>query len=196
MMPSDLDSFESSGKWIAQRKFNGSRCVVYISSDRYVCIGNRHGEEFRNFNFTKSTIDELLSSLQLENSKDYWLDGELMNKDKNPSNQIIFYDVLQAGRYMFGNPNQLERIKILNHICNNPSEKTDIALKISDNFLMAETFQDNFKVRFNEALPNQQLEGLVLRRIDGALDAFGTKEYVTTNLIRCRKPNPKCGYEF
>ena len=199
MSPNDLGYYESSGNWLAQRKFNGSRCVLHISKDRYVTLGNRHGGEFARFFFTKSMVDELLSCLRLEDNKEYWLDGELMNKQENATNEIVFYDVLQAGRYLFGNPNQLNRLEMLNEICGNPTQRCDsgIALKISKSFWMAETFFSDFQHRFMESLPLKQIEGLVLRKKIGGLDNFGFKEYETANLIRCRKPFSKeKGYEF
>ena len=199
MLPSDLSYYESSGNWIAQRKFNGSRCVIHLSKDRYVTIGNRHGGCFSRFSFTKGMIDELLSSIKLEDNKEYWLDGELMNKQQNATNEIVFYDVLQAGRYLFGSPNQAGRIEMLNEICGNPTQKCDtgVALQISKRFWMAETFFCDFSERFSESLPSNQIEGLVLRRKASVLDNFGHKEYETANLIRCRKPFSKDkGYEF
>lgn len=190
MLHTDLPQYESNGNWLAQRKFNGSRCVVHISKDKYVMIGNRHGGEFASFKFTIDMIDELLSSLKLENDKSYWLDGELMNKQKDATNEIIFFDVLQAGRYMFGNPCQVDRLEILRDICKDPTKKSQSGLgfQISNRFTLAEVFNHNFKNRFDESLEDNRLEGLVLRKKSGFIDDFGSKEYVTTNLIRCRKP--------
>ena len=122
-----------------------------------------------------------------------------MNKNENATNEIVFYDVLQAGRYLFGNPNQVNRIEMLNEICRNPTQKCDsgIALQISKRFWMAETFFSNFKERFLESLPSNQIEGLVLRKKTSGLDNFGHKEYETASLIRCRKPfSQNKGYEF
>ena len=199
MPPADLPYYESSGKWLAQRKFNGSRCVIYISKDRYVSICNRHGGAFARFSFTKPMVDELLSCLKLQDGKDYWLDGELMNKQAGATNDIVFYDVLQAGKYLFGNPTQVDRLEILNEVCGNPTSmcESGIALRISDNFRMAESFFSGFTARFAESAPSKLIEGLVLRKRAGCLDNYGEKEYETSNLIRCRKPFSKeMGYDF
>ena len=195
----DLAYYEKSGKWIAQRKFRGSRCVIYISVDRQVICGNRHGAEFVRFKFDASYKEELLDVLNLEEGQSYWLDGELMNKDKNATNEIIFFDVLQAGRYFFGGPSQMDRLDILKRICGHPQKKCtqNIALEVSKRFWMAETFEHGFLERFNESLHSENLEGLVLRKKDSALDNFGIREYETTNLVRCRKKFSKDkGYEF
>lgn len=209
MLSSDLDYYEKSGKWIAQRKFRGSRAVVHISTSREVTLGNRHGKQFSKFSLDKNYRQEIVDSLHLEANKEYWLDGELMNKDVNATNEIIFYDVLQAGRYLFGNPNQMERIQILDEICGKPRIYVDcnipeFAYRVSPRIRMAETFNDQFTKHFAEAEKFPQLEGLVLRKRDSALDNFGQSEYLTANLIRCRKAfaveTPKLqrsgGYEF
>jgi ATP-dependent DNA ligase len=199
MLPTDLRYYEETGDWVAQRKFRGSRIVLHISCNKEVTVGTRHGTAFSKFQFESKRRDELLDSLNLEQNKEYWLDGELMNKDINATNEIIFFDVLQAGRYLFFKPTQVERLEILNSICGSPTKKSrsGIALEISPSHWMAETFYDNFSSRFDESLDNPQLEGLLLRKKNVGIESLGEKEYETTNLIRCRKPFSKTkGYEF
>lgn len=190
MLYTDLPIYEKTNEWVAQRKFRGSNAVINIDKNRNVVIGNRHGKLFANFKLTKDYKDEIISSLNLENGVEYWLNGELMNKDVNAGNQIILFDILFYRRYLFGNPDQIERLRILNFVCKNPTQycESNIALKVSNRIWLAETFEKDFTARFNESLPIQQLEGLVLRRKKGTLNDFGTKEYETTDLIRCRKP--------
>ena len=206
MLWKDLSYYESTGKWVAQRKFRGSRAVINISPSREITLGNRHGKQFERFSLDRKYRDEILSALNLEKGLEYWLDGELMNKDVNATNEIILFDVLQVGKYLFGSPNQVERLSMLNQICGNPTKlsPSGIALQVSNRIWMAETFTSNFLDRFNESLPIAQIEGLVLRKMLSALDNFGFQEYETSNLIRCRKPfgvdSPRAGrsggYEF
>ena len=198
MLPSDLYLYED-GNWLAQRKFNGSRVVVHISSEREITVGNRHGTTFSKFELSAKEKEDLISCLNLDAEKEYWLDGELMNKDVNSTKEIIFFDVLHAGKYLFFQPKQLERIEMLKQICDNPVKlnSSGIALEMSSKFSMAETFYDNFKLRYEESLENKQIEGLVLRKKNSGLDSLGDKEYETNNMIRCRKPFSKTkGYEF
>jgi ATP-dependent DNA ligase len=201
--PQDLPYYEDTGKWLAQRKFRGSRAVINVSSSGKVTLGNRHGTTFSRFSLDKKYAEEFLS-LNLKSGIEYWLDGELMNKDVNSTNEIILFDVLQVGRYFFSSPNQQERLEILKEICFNPQDFYKNALRVTDRILMAETFSNNFVKRFQESLPIPQIEGLVLRKKNSTLDNFGNVEYETTNLIRCRKQfgvdTPKDrrsgGYEF
>ena len=190
MLWTDLNSYEESGEWVAQRKFRGSNAVINISPKKEITLGSRHGKPFANFSLSKDYKEEIIASLNIEPDTEYWLNGELMNKDANAGNQIILYDVLHYKRYLFGNVTQIQRLEILNEICKSPKEYCDskIALRVSGRIWMAETFYSNFLERFRESEPIQQLEGLVLRRKSGTLNDFGTKEYETTDLIRCRKP--------
>lgn len=199
MLWNDLGHYESCGKWIAQRKFRGSRAVVYIDASRNVTLGNRHGRQFSRYELEPELRDQLLDTLKLEQGKAYWLDGELMNKGEKPSNEYILFDVLQAGRYLFGSPDQMRRLEILREICGDPKNlcQSGIALEVAPKLWMAETFQSGFLQKFQEASEVDELEGLVLRKKSAVLDSYGDKEYETTNLIRCRKPFSKDkGYEF
>jgi ATP-dependent DNA ligase len=199
MLPSDLPLYEKSGDWVAQRKFRGSRIVVYISKDREVVVGSRHGKPFSNFDFSSSLKEELISSLDLEEGKDYWLDGELMNKDVDSTKEVIFFDILHVGKYLFYKPTQFDRLDILKNLCKNPQKKcaSGIALEVSKNFWLAEVFQSDFDLRYKESLSNPQLEGLLLRKKNIGLDSLGEKEYETSSLLRCRKPFSETkGYEF
>lgn len=199
MLPADLPYYESTGLWAAQRKFRGSRAVIHISKDRKITLGNRHGVPFARFDLDANFKKEILQGLKLDSGVEYWLDGELMNKDVNSTNEIILFDVLQVGRYLFGSPSQIARLALLDEICQNPQKKTrnGLALEITPRLWMAETFFDHFVDRYNESLTVDQLEGLVLRKRRSCLDNFGVSEYETSNLIRCRKPFAKDkGYDF
>jgi len=190
--PNDLAYYESQGKWVCQRKFNGTRNLLHITPEGELSVYSRYGKPHSHSKFVlqKSFRDEILSSLILEKGKEYWLDSELLNKQVDAGKQFVLYDVLQAGRYFFGSPNQMERLEILKQICGDPQdlEPGGIALQISPRLWMAQTWNDHFVDRFNESLKNPVLEGLVLRKRDSTLDHFGDKEYETTNVIRCRKP--------
>lgn len=206
ILPSDLPYYEQSGKWLAQRKFRGSRAVIHISPEGNVTLGNRHGESFARFSLTKDHRDQFLNGLNIQKGMEYWFDGELMNKDKNSTNEIILFDILQAGRYFFNSPTQQERLDILSEICGNPIKlcSSSIAYEVTPKIWLAQIFLENFAERFQEAMPNKQLEGLVLRKKNSAIDNLGQKLYETSNLVRCRKPfaieSPKekrsGGYEF
>lgn len=199
--PHNLGEYEKSGKWVAQRKFNGTHILVYISKDRKVSILTRHGTAPKLFSLSKSHIDQILS-LNLEDGKDYWLDGELLDhktKNKQYKGKIVFFDVLHAGKYLIKNLNQIQRIQLLNEICRNPTNlepNSGIALKVTDEIWMAETWNDNFKKHFEEFINLDEIEGLVLRKSDSFIDNFGQKEYGVSWIIRVRKPHAGGTYNY
>lgn len=190
MNPKDLPFYENSGLWVAQRKYNGTRNLIHIEANGKLSVIGRHGEPHKKFSLNNAYRDEILACLTLQKGVEYWLDSELMNKQTNATNEIILYDVLQVGKYFFGKPDQMERIEILKGICGDPQEMepTGLALRLTDRVWMAQTFLDHFEDRFAESLTSPKLEGLVLRKRKAALDNFGTKEYETGSMIRCRRP--------
>lgn len=199
--PLSLNSYESSGGWIAQRKFNGTNVVINISPCRKVTILNRHGENPKLFRLSEKDIEQILS-LNLEKNKEYWLNGELLDhktSSKEYKRKIVLFDVLQAGEYFIRSPNQTRRLQILSEICNNPSvlePNKGIALKVSDNIWMAETWSHGFLDRFKEFLDLDEIEGLILRKYDSVLGNFGQKKHDVYWMVKCRKPHKGGTYDF
>jgi len=195
--PGDLDFYEQSGLWVAQPKYNGSRIGVHVK-DGVVTVWDRHGGHFRSFSLSSYIRNEILSLPGLDRGIEYWLDGELLIKTsaKDTKNKIIFFDVLKKDRYLFLRPNQLARLEILDDICGHPrglDPWREMGYIISDNLLMAPTFEKDFSKLFHRAL-GDEVEGLVLRKKDSSLDNFGSKQYEASWLVRCRKPHKN--YDF
>jgi ATP-dependent DNA ligase len=195
-----LREYEESGKWIAQRKFNGTNVLIYISKDRKVHILTRHGTPPKLFSLSKSHIDQILS-LKLDPDKDYWLNGELLDhktKNKDYKKKIVLFDVLHAGKYLIRNPNQQKRLEILSNICNNSEklEKNGLALEVTQDIWMAESWEYDFEEHFKEHIDKDEIEGLILRKKNSFLDNFGQKEYDVSWIIKCRKPHAGGNYTF
>ncbi len=196
-----MERYEQTGKWIAQRKFNGTHVLLYISPERQVTILTRHGTSPKLFSLTDSHKNQILS-LNLEEGKDYWLDGELLDhktKSEKYKGKIVLFDVLHVGKYLINSPDQVGRLRMLSEICRNPVElepNFGIALYVTPDIWMAETWTDDFDRHFNEFLHLDEIEGLVLRRSKSVLDNFGQKEYDVPWMVRCRKPHPGGTYNF
>lgn len=120
-------------------------------------------------------------------------------KSKEYKNKIILFDVLHADRYLINEPDQVGRLKILSEICRNPTkpEPTNgIALLVTEDIWMAETWASDFEGYFQEFLDLDEVEGLMLRKANSSLDSFGQKEYEVTWMVRCRKPHRSGTYSF
>jgi ATP-dependent DNA ligase len=119
-------------------------------------------------------------------------------KDGRYKSKIVLFDVLVIGKHLFCGPTLEERLKMLSEICGKPVQREPghgIALLVSENIWMAETFVDNFKDRFAEFAGLDEIEGLVLKLKGSRLDNLGKKEHDVNWQIRCRKPHNK-NYEF
>lgn len=200
ILSSRLTEYENSKKWVAQRKFNGTNVLIYISADRKVDILTRHGTSPKLFSLSKSHVDQILS-LNFEKGKDYWLNGELLDhktKSKEYKGKIVLFDVLHAGRYLIKNPNQEQRLELLNSICHKPQilEKNGLALKVFEDIWMAQNWKDNFLFHYKEFLHMDEIEGLILRKSQSFLDNFGHKEYDVSWIVKCRKPHSGGNYNY
>lgn len=199
ILKNKLDTYESSGKWIAQRKFNGTNVVVNISEKGEVRILTRHGTAPKLFSLSKSHVDQILS-LNLDKGKEYWLNGELLDhKTKNPEykKKIVFFDVLWAGTHLVRKMNQAERLGLLRDICDSPNNtENEIAAKVTDDIWMAESWESDFKFHFEEFIDRDEIEGLVLRKKASFIDNFGFKAHDANWIVKCRKPHSGGNYEF
>lgn len=193
MLPSELPGYDKTSKWVAQRKFNGTRTLVHVLGS-HVCLQSRHGESHKQFQLTPRLKEEILS-LDLDKGLEYWLDGEILDaKTKNPNykNKIVLFDILHQGHYLFGSPDLMARYEILKRICRNPEQKEPdlgLALKVTENIWLAETFSDKFTERFQDFIDSDEIEGLVLKKRNSVIDNIGAKEYEISWQIRCRKPH-------
>lgn len=172
-----------------------------MTPDRRVGILNRHGEVPKMFSLSEGHTLQILS-LDLEDGKEYWLDGELLDhKTSSPhyKGKIVLFDVLQAGEYFLRFPDQRGRLEILSRICRRPSELEPgrgIALKVSEDIWMAESWDSGFSERFGDFLDMDEIEGLVLRKGRSVLGNFGLAKYEVPWILRCRKPNASGSYNF
>lgn len=196
--PTELPYYESLGMYCVQPKYNGARSVIHITPDREVRIYSRHGRPHRNYTMPVSIAKELLALPGLTSATEVWLDGELLSKTTatDTKNKIVLFDVLYYGHYLYMQPDQKGRLELLKEICGRPNELDPLrkmGYSISKNLLLAPTFYSNFKDEFNKDY-GDEVEGLVLRKMDSVIDNFGQKEYLVNWLIRCRHPHKNCNF--
>lgn len=194
-----LPRYEESGEWVVQRKFNGKHVVIWANpQSREIGLWGREQEELQRFKLTGAHKEEILS-LALDPSLTYWFAGELMHQkpttipsDPRYQGKIILFDVLAAGRLFVRRPDQMGRLSLLSDICRHPTAFEPgygIALQVTQNVWMAETFPDQFVHHYQEKLDLKEIEGVMLRRRRGILGSLCTKYWETPDLIRVRKPH-------
>lgn len=184
--PRFLPDYENT--WFAQRKYNGQRNLIHVLQDGNVEFWGRHGKAHEYS--VPSFLQKEISGLSLDKGKEYWIDSELLhNKTSTIKDTIVIYDILFAGKLLFG-VKQLDRLHLMNKICNvNPEneETSHLGIQVSDSVFVAKSFTSNFCNLFGQALNVPELEGLVLRNPNSKLDNLGQKEYEVSWMIRCRK---------
>lgn len=191
ILPSLLPELEKRHVYLVQRKFNGDRCLVHFPGNGNVELYNRYGKP-QKYKMPSFLRQELLA-LNLNRSKEHWLDGELMHV--RIPNTIVLYDVLQLGEYLYGKT-LIERLDLLRGICNNPSQYANpaVALMATEHVWMAESFSSDFLDHFKEFIHLDFIEGLVLKEAASVLNNWGDKPYEVNWQVRCRKPGPT--YQF
>jgi hypothetical protein len=149
----------------------------------------------------ESVKNEILALPGIKKGIKYVFDGELMIKTKaeDTKGKIILFDILQQDKYLFLNTNQKQRIELLDEICGKPRTLDPwrgMAYQISKNVMMAPTYFSGFAKEFEKWLNSstEEVEGLVLRRLNSVIDNFGNKEYKVDWMIRCRKPDKHCNF--
>ncbi len=194
----ELNYYESLGLYCVQPKYNGSRSVIHITPEGEVSIYSRHGRPHLNYEMPRYIANEVLALPGLRKGIEVWLDAELLSKTtaKDTKNKLVLFDVLQYDKYLFLSPDQKGRIDLLAQICGFPQKLDNLrgmGYTISDNLMMAPTFYSDFKKEFDKSY-GDEVEGLVLRKLNSTIDNFGQKEYLVTWIIRCRHANKNCDF--
>lgn len=189
IQPGDLGYYEKNGGWLVQPKFNESRILTHILPDGEVVFWTRHKTRPAPSHCDSPTLSiEIKANLNLTPGLEYWIDGGVMNREKGAGGELVFYDVLCVGKYLFLKLSQEERLRALEVICRNPTDLNDegTALKVSDHLWMSTCFRDNFHDRLKKLLEVKYVEGLMLRKLSSQLDNFGKKQYEASWMKRCR----------
>jgi ATP-dependent DNA ligase len=189
-------------EYIAQPKYNGTCCNVFISKDEIIVM-NRH----------KGTITSQYSHIDFRGMHrgEGWMVvcGEFLNKNKagedgKPFNlKFVIWDILvYEGKYLLGSTFG-ERMDLLEslypctkmlvdkekftsykHICCTPHA----------NVYKAPNYYKNFDKLYDSIVDTDLYEGLVIKRKDAKL-AFGLTEKNNNDWqIKCRKPTKN--YDF
>jgi len=201
---SELDKFDN-GTFLAQPKYNGTCCVVFMTKDN-IRVMNRHNgiitSDYNNVDF---------KSLYEDSGCKGWLvlAGEFLNKNKkgedgNPFNlKYIIFDILVYDNdYLIGKK-LVERLRILNMMM---PETSTLVMKDSmsyyehlnvtkySNIFKAPSYSDDFKGLYQSIIDTDLYEGLVLKRKESQLGLGFSEKNNSDWQIKCRKPTKN--YDF
>lgn len=184
--PSDLNFWDKTNSLLAQPKFNGSNCLLFLRGKDMVVM-NRHNNRMSNFNIPSN---EILSLSQ----GDKWtiFNGELMNKSKKDennqlfNNKLVLFDLLvDNGDYLIGKSFEY-RYNLLKSKFN-LTKYNHYSDMISENIFIVKSFDKGFEDLFEQFTKVDMLEGLVLKRKDARLERGNTAKNNTKLQIKCRK---------
>ena len=189
--------------WWAQRKFNGTRTVIFVSPEGEIHLRNRQQQPHKAYKLT-GAMEAALQALGLPRGSWSVLDAELLHsKTRQVKDRMVLFDLLVLDGQYLTRTTYRERFPLLEGVCGNPTQHEDetgrrIALRVNENVWLAESFQprDGAAARalFDQLIDMDEIEGLVLKDPSAKLKP-GVKESNNTEwLIRVRKPHDN--YKF
>jgi ATP-dependent DNA ligase len=191
----ELDKYDN-GDFIAQPKYNGTCCNLFISENEVIVMNRHKGEITSNY----SHID--FKSLH---QGEGWLvlSGEFLNKNKkgedgNPFNlKFVIWDILVLeGKYLIGSTLE-SRLQILENLypCASMSVTKNkmecykhLCCTKVEHVYKAPTYLNNYSSLYHDIVEVDLYEGLVLKRKKAKLSLGLTEKNNNDWQIKCRKP--------
>lgn len=168
--------------WVAESKYNGSRLQLHHINGAWQ-FWNRH-EQLMAYTPNQDVLDALAGL----NLAGYWLfDGELRHgKTKGVRHQIVLYDVfIVEGELLLAKPFG-ERREILETLLHYLGDYHVLSLP--------EQYPEGFRQVFGQVSQDEEIEGLVLKNVQGRLSLGRTRAAESSWMWKVRKPSGR--YQF
>lgn len=174
-----LDSLEESGRYLAEQKWNGDNCLVYIHKDGTFRFWNRHKKILK---YTAS--DEVIEELKLW-PKDSVLNAELVHsKTTDFKNLFIVHTIMRwEGTWLRGQSWGYSR-SILEDCINHGLSGVHIQV--------SKVWTHGFFQLFQQA-DGKVIEGLVLKDPEGLIKFSATLIPDVPWMLKVRKPSRRIG---
>lgn len=199
-IPPDQKEFFKELGWIAQYKYNGSRCMIKHLPGGEIQLWNRHGERFRTYttpDWLKDQIRTALAILNFDAQGLHILDGELLDQKHTAiKDTIVIWDVLVENHEQLLGTTYAHRIARLRNSLSNQEKwlhnGTNLGIKVMENMFMPED-QNDWDTAWNTVLEINKpygdkplLEGLMLKDPNGTLQMGMREENNGDWQTRCR----------
>jgi ATP-dependent DNA ligase len=190
------------GQFIAQPKYNGTCCVVFMNETETIVMNRHNG---------KITTDYSQVEFRGLYRPSGWmvLCGEFLNKNKKGENnqsfniKFIVWDILvYKGEYLIG-MTMLERLKLLDKLypCSKISVEGNkmetfhhLCFTSYKNIYVAPYYEGYFEELYDSIVKTDLYEGLVLKRKNAKLTIGLNEKNNNEWQIKCRKPTKN--YQF
>jgi hypothetical protein len=189
--PNYINGLEQSGKYVAEQKWNGDNCLVFVGKDGSIEFWNRHKRQLKYV-----PPPELLYEIRSQVPKDSIINGELLHsKTRNVKNLLMVHCIMKwNGKLLtgwsWGNSRTIleKGIKSGKHLLVSPVYRSG--------------FWDLFQTRHG-ILPDGSIlqdkdscliEGIVLKDPTGLLKYSTTGDIEVSWMLKIRHPSKK--YSF
>lgn len=182
---SSLQKFDDQNLFLAQPKLNGSSMQVYTD-----------GSSLHTMTRHKTVISHKMNEQELKNLHrgNGWivLCGEYMNKNNTDENKkswnhkfVIFDILVYEGQHLLKST-FAERQELLKKLY--PDNPVKLYLhQILENCFRVHSITSGFLKSYDHMIPYQMYEGLVLKQINGKLEAGLSEQNNVRTQLKCRK---------
>jgi ATP-dependent DNA ligase len=166
--------------WVAEPKYNGSRLVLMIDGDK-IEFWNRHGQQF-GYKPDKN-LRESLQEFASHTTGFCMFDGELRhNKVKGISHKIVLWDTFVWDGEILQSEYLLRQTNLIN---------TCLCLTIGQakHLSLCSQHMESFRDLFNQWTKDPEIEGLVIKNLNGKLNLSRTAGQPSNWMFKVRRPN-------
>ena len=176
-----IDRLSEDPRFIAEKKYNGSRLLLHFIDNDWRFF-NRHGKEFRFVPDMDLGIALAKLALKLHG---YWLfDGELRNnKVPGVKQKMILWDVFIMENILLQGP-FWHRRRHLEALLETEAEPLGVTKQ----------YPDQFRGVFSDVIQDKEIEGLVMKNLDGTLNLSRTSNQDSAWQFKIRRPNNSYRY--
>lgn len=197
----ETDFFKNLG-WIAQYKYNGSRCLIKHLPGSNIQLWNRHGERFRTYHapdWLQEEIRQAIYKLGLSPDNYHVFDGELLDqKHSEIKDTIVIWDILvMDGEHLLDSTYMLRHDSLCKALSKEERwfyKSWDFGFRLSDHVLLPQSYAGSdwdylwdVVSKVNAPFPDRPLlEGLMLKDPLGTLERGFREKNNGTWMVRSR----------
>lgn len=175
-----FDTIAKDPRWVAEPKYNGSRLLLYVNGDR-IEFWNRHGRRFdyKPPEFLRATLSDFGRKV----SGECLFDSELRhNKVQGVRDRIVIWDVLMwNGDLLLDVPYRHRRMYL----------PWEFPTNESFSFIQQHPGGNGtpFKVLFHDWIQDPEIEGMVIKNLNGKLNLSRTAGQSSNWMFKVRRPS-------
>jgi len=178
-----FSELERDERFVAEPKYNGDRLILYKNTGFE--FWSRHGAPLRRYQPSSGLIDHIK---RLNWLGDCVCDGELIHfKTKTIKHCVVLFDMYEWHGKRIDHLKFLERRKRLEDLLSG-SSFTDL--------FIAPQWLSGWRERFNQVTEKDEIEGLVMKRLDAKVILGRSSSPVVRYMFKVRKPGKSKSWRY